>query len=92
MILGWECDDAAWEAAVRDALADDFVVQARVGETQDEYPRLERGFPLETFYEDTDPFVFPGGYVAVFDRVSSAQITNVARGGSMVPTFVIDPA
>lgn len=92
VVLGWECDGAAWEGAVRDALADDFVVQRRVGTTLDEYPRLERGFPLETFYEDTDPFVFPGGYVAVFDRVSSAQITNVARGGSMVPTFVIDPA
>ena len=89
--LGWTCDDAAWSAAVSKALQEDFVVQHRVGETLDEYPRLEPGFPLETFYEDTDPFVFPGGYVAVFDRISSAQITNVARGGSMVPTFVIDP-
>lgn len=89
--LGWTCDPGAWEAAVGRALQEDSVVQRRVGETLDEYPRLEPGFPLETFYEDTDPFVFPGGYVAVFDRVSSAQITNVARGGSMVPTFVIDP-
>ena len=89
--LGWTCDDAEWEAAVTEALEADCVVQRRVDPTRDEYPRLEKGFPLETFYEDTDPFVFPGGYVAVLDRVSSAEITNVARGGSMVPTFVIDP-
>ena len=89
--LGWTCDDAGWEAAVAEALEADCVVQRRVDPTRDEYPRLEKGFPLETFYEDTDPFVFPGGYVAVLDRVSSAEITNVARGGSMVPTFVIDP-
>jgi hypothetical protein len=89
--LGWTCDDSEWEAAVAEALEADCVVQRRVEATRDEYPRLEKGFPLETFYEDTDPFVFPGGYVAVLDRVSSAEITNVARGGSMVPTFVIDP-
>ncbi len=89
--LGWTCDEDAWAGAVARALAEDSVVQRRVGETLDEYPRLEPGFPLETFYEDTDPFVFPGGYMAVFDRISSAQITNVARGGSMVPTLVIDP-
>lgn len=89
--LGWTCDDGEWQAAVAAALEADCVVQRRVDATRDEYPRLERGFPLETFYEDTDPFVFPGGYVAVLDRVSSAEITNVARGGSMVPTFVIDP-
>jgi hypothetical protein len=89
--LGWACDDAEWEAAVAEGLEADCVVQRRVDATRDEYPRLEKGFPLETFYEDTDPFVFPGGYVAVLDRVSSAEITNVARGGSMVPTFVIDP-
>jgi hypothetical protein len=90
--LGWECDDdAAWEAALREALEGDCIVQRRVDPTRDEYPRLEKGLPLETFYEDTDPFVFPGGYVAVLDRVSTAEITNVALGGSMVPTFVIDP-
>jgi len=89
--LGWACGESEWGAAVARALAEDSVVQRRVGETLDVYPRLEPGFPLETFYEDTDPFVFPGGYVAVFDRISSAEITNVARGGSIVPTFVIDP-
>ena len=88
--LGWTCDEAEWGEAVDEALKDECVVQQRVDETRDEYPRLEKGFALESFYEDTDPFAFPGGYSAVLNRISSAEITNVAQGGSMVPTFVID--
>ncbi len=89
--LGWTCSESEWEEAVTAALAIDSVVQQRVDEAVTEYPVLEPGFPVTTFYEDTDPFVFPGGYVAVLNRVSAAAITNVAQGGSIVPTFVIEP-
>lgn len=89
--LGWECTAAEWEEAVAAALTVDSVVQQRVDEAVTEYPLLEPGFPVATFYEDTDPFVFPGGYVAVLDRISAAAITNVSQGGSIVPTFVIEP-
>lgn len=88
--LGWTCSDAEWAAAVAAALSEDNVVQQRIEETREEYPRLEDGFPLESFYEDTDPFSFPAGHSSVINRVSSAEITNVAQGGSFVPTFVID--
>ena len=43
------------------------------------------------FYEDTDPFHFPGGYSGVMTRISAAEITNMAQGGSIIPTFVLDP-
>lgn len=90
--LGWTLDASAWEAAVSEGLAVDSVVQRRIGVAVSEYPVLERGFPVEPFYEDTDPFLFPHGYVAVLNRISAAEITNVSRGGSIVPTFVMDPA
>ena len=65
-------------------------MQEKIEATREEYPILEKGFPLREFYEDTDPFHFPGGYSAVLSRISAAEITNVAQGGSIVPTFVID--
>lgn len=88
--LGWTCDGAQWEAAVREALAGEYVVQEKVPVTREEYPALEAGFPLRSYYEDTDPFHFPGGYASVLTRISSAEITNVAQGGSILPTFVLD--
>ena len=88
--LGWNCDDAQWADAVREAVESDSIVQEKIEVTREEYPLLEKGFALREFYEDTDPFHFPGGYSAVLTRISAAEVTNVARGGSMVPTFVID--
>ena len=90
--LGWTCSQSEWETAVADSLGVDSVVQRRIDVAVSEYPVLEAGFPVEEFYEDTDPFLFPHGYVAVLNRISSAEITNVSRGGSIVPTFVIEPA
>ena len=88
--LGWTCDPSRWAEAVREALAGGYVVQERVEITREQYPLLEKGFPLREFFEDTDPFHFPGGYSAVMSRISAAEITNLAQGGSIVPTFVID--
>ena len=88
--LGWRCTDAQWADAVREAVEGEWVVQEKIQVTQEAYPVLEKGFALRDFYEDTDPFHFPGGYSAVFSRISAAEITNVAHGGSIVPTFVID--
>jgi hypothetical protein len=88
--LGWTCDDTQWVQAVREAVEGESVVQEKVEITREEYPLLEEGFPLQEFYEDTDPYFFPGGYSAVLSRISAAEVTNVAQGGSIVPTFVID--
>ena len=89
--LGWACDDDQWSDAVGDALQGEFIVQQRIQITREEYPLLEKDFAPQQFYEDTDPFHFPGGYSAVLSRISSAEVTNVAKGGSIVPTFVIGP-
>jgi hypothetical protein len=88
--LGWACDAAQWADAVQEAVRGEYVVQRKIEVTREEYPRLEKGLALESFFEDTDPFGFPAGYSAAMNRISSAEITNVAQGGSFVPTFVID--
>jgi hypothetical protein len=88
--LGWTCDTAQWADAVREAVQNEYIVQQKIEVTREEYPLLQKGFPLREFFEDTDPFHFPGGYSAVLSRISATEITNVAQGGSIVPTFVID--
>ena len=88
--LGWGCDETQWAEAVREAVEDEYIVQEKIEVTREEYPLLEKGFALREFYEDTDPFHFSGGYSAVLTRISTAEITNVAQGGSIIPTFVID--
>ena len=88
--LGWKCDESQWAEALREAVDGEYIVQEKVEVTREGYPLLENGFALREFFEDTDPFCFPGGYSAVVSRISSAEITNVAQGGSIVPTFVID--
>ena len=88
--LGWRCEQAAWDGVVAAAAGAGWVVQERIEAAREEYPLLEKGFPLRDFFEDTDPFHFPGGYSAVMTRISTAEITNVALGGSIIPTFVID--
>ena len=83
--LGWACDQAQWADAVREALAGGYVVQEKVEVSREEYPCFEEGFPLKMFYEDTDPFHFPGGYSGVMTRISVAEITNMAQGGASSP-------
>lgn len=88
--LGWRCDETQWTEALIEAVDGEFIVQEKIEVTREEYPVMEKGFALQEFYEDTDPFHFPSGYSAVLTRISSAEITNVAQGGGIVPTFVID--
>lgn len=45
--------------------------------------------PIKAVYEDIDPFVARGRLGGFLTRLSEAEIVNVARGGSVVPTFVI---
>lgn len=87
--LGWQHSASSWESAVRAALESDFVVQKKVPTERVAYPSAEPGIPIKAVYEDTDPFVARGQLGGFLTRLSEAEIVNVARGGSVVPTFVI---
>lgn len=87
--LGWRHDTSTWEQMVRDALESDFIVQTRVPMEQVAYPSAEPGLPIRALYEDTDPLVARGRLGGFLTRLSEAEIVNVSRGGSVVPTFVV---
>ena len=87
--LGWHHDASSWEAAVSAALGADFIVQQRVPMASVAYPAAEPGLPERAMYEDTDPLVARGTLAGFLTRVSEAEIVNVAREGSVVPSFVV---
>jgi hypothetical protein len=93
IVLGWTVPAAEWEQAVRTALAEPYIVQARVNLPREVYPSTHDG-KLQ-FIErmlDTDPYCSYGETMdSCLTRISTADLLNVtAGGGSTVPTFVVE--
>lgn len=95
IVLGWEVDDSAWEAAMATALDQPYVVQQRIALPTEPFPSLtpEGGLVLADRIVDTAPFCWDGAYMdGMLTRISTATLVNVtAGGGSTVPTFVVEP-
>ena len=87
--LGWRTDDAAWDAAIAEAIEADYIVQHRVELHREEYPTLDGAGARATYYEDTDPFVFDGTAAGMLTRLSPDEITNVHASGGVVASFVV---
>jgi hypothetical protein len=93
IILGWEVDDAGWEAAIKTALNEPYIVQERVELPEEPYPSLVDGkVHVVDRMVDTAPYVAYGQYVdGCLTRLSTASLLNVtAGGGSQTPTFVAE--
>jgi uncharacterized circularly permuted ATP-grasp superfamily protein len=89
--VGWEGDDAAWDAALTEALRGDYVVQQRVPVARAQFPALVDGaFHIQELSVDMDPFINAGEAVGLLTRIAGTTLLNVtAGGGSTVPTFVL---
>jgi hypothetical protein len=93
IVLGWEVDDATWEAAIKTALAEPYIVQERIELPTEPYPSLVDGkVRVLDRMVDTAPYVAYGQYVdGCLSRLSTAALLNVtAGGGSQTPTFVAE--
>jgi hypothetical protein len=93
IVLGWEVDDAAWQAAIKTALNEPYIVQERVELPTEPYPSLVDGkVHVVDRMVDTAPYVAYGQYVdGCLTRLSTAALLNVtAGGGSQTPTFVAE--
>jgi hypothetical protein len=94
IVLGWEVDDVTWEAAIRNALAEPYIVQQKIALPSEPYPSLVDGrLAIIDRMLDTAPFVSYGRYMeSCMTRLSTVALLNVtAGGGSTVPVFVATP-
>lgn len=90
--FGSDHGDAEWRALVARSMSGDYIVQERLRPPQYRYPVAGAdGQEERVGYIDLNPFVWcadrPYGFIA---RVSPSVVTNVAKGATMVPVFVLE--
>ncbi len=93
IVLGWTVDDATWQAAVRAALGEPFIVQERVEVPSEPWPAWENGaLQIGERMLDTAPFLVDGTVMTgCLTRIATDPLLNVtAGGGSNVPTFLVE--
>jgi hypothetical protein len=93
IVLGWTVDDPAWEAALRGALDQPYVVQERIVLPTEPFPSWT-GAGVETYDRmvDVAPFVTWGERVdGALTRIATDPLLNVtAGGGSSVATLLVE--
>ena len=91
VLLGWEMDATAWEQAIENALAGDYLVQERVPVQPQLFPSYDNGLIYSERMIDLDPYIFDGTEMrGILTRLSASSLLNVtAGGGSVAPTFLL---
>ncbi|HEY8412532.1 MAG TPA: circularly permuted type 2 ATP-grasp protein [Pyrinomonadaceae bacterium] len=90
--IGWNVDQAEWDAAIEKALANgDYLVQERVPTARETFPALTEDGRIEFAEQlvDLDPLLFNGKVGSAFTRLSFTELANVSSGGGMVPTYIV---
>lgn len=94
IVLGWEVDQATWNAALRRALTEPYIVQQRIALPEEPFPAMAgEQVVFDRRIVDVAPFCWQGRYSdSCLTRISTSTLVNVtAGGGSTVPTFVVEP-
>src|SRR5690606_39940705 len=95
VLISWETEQAEWDAALRAALNDPAIVQARATIAYEDFPSLTPAGAVDVSRRlvDSDPFIFNGDTIdGCLVRLSKVTLLNVtAGGGSVVPAVVVDP-
>jgi hypothetical protein len=90
--IGWEMTESQWEAALAEALASSYVVQAKVDLRRETFPEVGAGgLTFRDLVVDLDPFVFNGEVEGFLTRLSGTSLANVTSGGGQVPAFLVEP-
>jgi hypothetical protein len=94
IIMGWLHDDAAWSAAIANALSGrPHVVQERVVSSPRRFPVAVDGkLVYDERHVDLNPYVWRGTHPeGMLVRLSTSSLLNFTLGGAtMIPTFIVD--
>ena len=94
VLIGWETEQAEWDAALRAALSEPAIVQARATIAYEDFPSLTPAGAVDVSRRlvDSDPFIFNGDTIdGCLVRLSKVTLLNVtAGGGSVVPAYIVD--
>jgi hypothetical protein len=94
--LGWETDEAAWDAAIGRALSAKngvWIVQERIPVRREVFPYVPQTGKLEfrDMLVDLAPYLFRGKLCGFLTRLSATGLANVTSGGGQVPAFRVHP-
>jgi len=94
VLIGWETEQAEWDVALRAALSEPAIVQARAPIAYEDFPSLTPtgAVDISRRLVDSDPFIFNGDTIdGCLVRLSKVTLLNVtAGGGSVVPAYIVD--
>ncbi|MDQ3417343.1 MAG: hypothetical protein M3541_00905, partial [Acidobacteriota bacterium] len=95
VMLGWEMNASAWDAALDTALADpkgSWILQERIPVRREVFPQFDAAGQVtdRDVLVDLAPFLFRGRMQGYLTRLSATGLANVTSGGGQVPAFIID--
>jgi len=93
VMLGWETDAPAWDAALDRAVGDGgWVAQERIRVRREPFPVCDGSHIVERdMLVDVAPYLFRGRMAGFLTRLSTTGLANVTSGGGQVPAFVVQP-
>jgi hypothetical protein len=94
--LGWETSEAAWDAALQEALAapdGTWIVQEKIAVRREVFPWFKGGDDavMTDMLVDMAPYLFLGKLAGFLTRLSATGLANVTSGGGQVPSFKVRP-
>lgn len=94
VLIGANVEAGVWERALKLAVIDPSILQARVALPSAMFPEV--GAAGELFfsrrYIELDPYLFRGETRGVLTRLSATTLCNVNAGAGTVPTFILEDA
>ncbi len=94
--LGWEANEAAWDAAIELALTARtgvWIVQEKIPVRREVFPYIPQlgKVDFRDMLVDFAPYLFRGKLCGFLTRLSATGLANVTSGGGQVPAFRIAP-
>jgi len=90
VFIGWESDAESWDAAIKLALKQPYVVQERVPLKKLSIPMFTDHVQLEEMFIDFNPFLFCNRVEGALVRLSSSSLLNVTSGGGQTALLVVE--